>query len=39
MYRFASHLQAIFAIPSIAKSSTQLCYACGFAQSGMTNLT
>jgi hypothetical protein len=35
----SSHHQAIFAIPSIAKSSMQLCYVCGFAQSGMTNPT
>ncbi|MCG2749312.1 MAG: transposase, partial [Desulfobulbaceae bacterium] len=38
-YHNASRLQAIFGCASIAKSSPEHCYACGFAQSVQPNLT
>ena len=38
-YHNASRLQAIFGRASIAKSSPERCYACGFAQSVQPNLT
>jgi len=38
LHIFACHLQIIFDRASIAKSSEECCYSCGFVQSAQPNL-